>query len=250
VVRELRRRGWTNKRWTTRDGQVRGNQPFNKTSLHHLLTRVVYLGKLPHKQEVHDGEHPAIVDDAVWQSVQELLHRRHSDARPRQRGAALLGGLVFCTACGKAMAPSYASKKGRQRHRYYICTNAQKNGHATCPAPSLPGSALERFVVGQIQDLVNDPDRLLNLARVAANAEPTPIPRPTDPADAKPQDDHEEVSLEVIRQPGWDHLPATVQAEVLHRLVRRIAYDGAAGKVLITFQPHGIQALALAEEQP
>ena len=65
VVGDLRHRSWTNKRWTTRDGQVRGGRPFDKTSLHQLLTRVIYLGKLPHKQEVHDGEHPAIVDEAV-----------------------------------------------------------------------------------------------------------------------------------------------------------------------------------------
>jgi hypothetical protein len=159
--------------------------------------------------------------------------------------------LVFCTACGKTMAPSYASKKGRQRYRYYLCTQAQKNGRGTCPTPSLPAAALERFVVGQIQTVVNDPDRLGDLARAAKAALPVSRrPVAKGPAKAEPEEDHEEVALDAIRQPAWDRLSASIQAEVLHQLVQRIAYDGAAGKVQITFQPHGIQALAQAEEQP
>ena len=46
VVVELERRGWTNKRWTTRKGRERGGKPFTKTSLHRLLTNVVYVGKI------------------------------------------------------------------------------------------------------------------------------------------------------------------------------------------------------------
>jgi hypothetical protein len=210
---------------------------------------VLYRGKLPHKQEVHDGKHPAIVDEAIWQRVQELLRRRSSDARPRQPGGALLAGLVFCTACGKAMAPSYACKKGRQRHRYYLCTHAQKNGQGACPAPSLPAPALERFVICQIQALANDPDRLREMAR-AANAEPVPAVRRVANASADPQPEEggPEVSLDVIRQPDWEGLPAPVQTEVLHRLLKRVTYDAAAATIHITFQPHGIQALA--EDHP
>ena len=46
VVQELERRGWVNKRWTTRAGQQCGGQPFTKTSLRRLLTNVLYIGKV------------------------------------------------------------------------------------------------------------------------------------------------------------------------------------------------------------
>ena len=62
VVEELERRGWLNKRWVTRKGQVRGGRPFTKTSLHKLLTNVAYSGRVKYKNEVHHGEHPAIID--------------------------------------------------------------------------------------------------------------------------------------------------------------------------------------------
>jgi site-specific DNA recombinase len=58
----LERRGWLGKRWQTRKGRVRGGRPFNKTSLYRLLSNVAYAGKVRYKDEVHDGEQPALID--------------------------------------------------------------------------------------------------------------------------------------------------------------------------------------------
>src|SRR6185295_10365911 len=44
VVEELHQRGWRNKCWRTRQGRERGGYPFSKTSLHLLLTNVLYVG--------------------------------------------------------------------------------------------------------------------------------------------------------------------------------------------------------------
>src|SRR5215472_4702545 len=73
VVQELERRGWVNKRWTTRAGQECGGQPFTKTSLQRLLTNVLYAGKVRYKEEIHDGEQPAIIDADTFRRVQALL---------------------------------------------------------------------------------------------------------------------------------------------------------------------------------
>src|SRR5450759_3457691 len=67
VVRELEARGWTNKRWRTRSGKESGGDPFTKIGLRRLLTNVLYAGKVRYKDEVHDGEQPALVDPAVFQ---------------------------------------------------------------------------------------------------------------------------------------------------------------------------------------
>jgi site-specific DNA recombinase len=61
VCQELEKRGWKNKRWTARKGHELGGQPFCKTTLHRLLTNVAYIGKVRYKDEVHPGEHTAIV---------------------------------------------------------------------------------------------------------------------------------------------------------------------------------------------
>jgi len=72
---EHERPGWVNKRWTTPKGRERGGQPFERTSLYRLLTNVAYIGKVRYKDEVHNGEHPGIVDPGIWQRVQALLER-------------------------------------------------------------------------------------------------------------------------------------------------------------------------------
>ncbi|MCK6481664.1 MAG: recombinase family protein [Planctomycetes bacterium] len=44
--------------------------------------------------------------------------------------------------------------------------------------------------------------------------------------------------------PVWDALFPKEQARILRLLVERVAYDGGAGSIAVTFRPNGIQALA------
>jgi site-specific DNA recombinase len=159
VVQELERRGWVNKRWTTRSGKDRGGRPFTRTSLHRLLTNVAYLGKSRYKGEVHAGEHPAIVDAQVFQQVQALLSQNGSTggAAVRNEFGALLKGLLRCVPCGCAMTPSCTTRKRTKRYRYYVCSSATKCGRQTCPAPSIPAGEIERFVVERIRCIGTDP---------------------------------------------------------------------------------------------
>ena len=119
---ELNRRSWTTKRWTTRKGHERGGQPFDKTVLFRLLGNVVYLGKVRYKDEVHAGEHEAIVDEDIWQRVQRMLRSngRSGGMHVRNKYGALLKGLLYCKPCARAMMHTYTSK-GNRRYRYYVC---------------------------------------------------------------------------------------------------------------------------------
>jgi site-specific DNA recombinase len=159
VVHELARRGWVNKRWTNKRGEQSGGQPFNKTSIHYLLTNVTYVGKVRYKTEIHDGEHDAIIDAATWQKVQRLLQRngRTGGAAVRNKYGALLKGLLFCKPCGCAMSPTH-STKGNKRYRYYLCLHAQKIGWDSCPSKSIPAGEIERFVIDQIRHVAHNPD--------------------------------------------------------------------------------------------
>jgi site-specific DNA recombinase len=51
--------------------------------------------------------------------------------------------------------------------------------------------------------------------------------------------------------PRWEAMPATEQARVVGLLIERVEYDGARGKLSITFRDGGIRALAdeLADSQ-
>jgi site-specific DNA recombinase len=107
VLEELERRGWVNKRWTTRSGKEEGGQAFTKVALHRLLGNVIYSGQVRYKDEVHAGEQPAIVDPGVFARVQDLLRRngRTGGAAVRNQFGALLKGLIRCAPCACAMTP-------------------------------------------------------------------------------------------------------------------------------------------------
>jgi site-specific DNA recombinase len=161
VVQELERRGWTNKRWQTRKGHERGGLPFTKTGLHRLLTNVAYVDRTRYKDEVHPGEHPAVVPPELFERIQARLrdNARTGGAPVRNQFGALLKGLLRCTACDCAMTPAH-STKGSKRYRYYVCSHAQKHGWDQCPAKSVPAAQIEDLVVRHVRAAAQDPSLL------------------------------------------------------------------------------------------
>ena len=95
VVAELERRDWRNKAWTTRGGKQRGGLPFDKCRLHNLLTNVLFVGKVRHKDEVYAGEHERIVHRNAGAGIRSgevpagFHHKAHEwhDACPGGQGA-------------------------------------------------------------------------------------------------------------------------------------------------------------------
>jgi site-specific DNA recombinase len=172
VVREVEARGWANKRWRTRSGAEGGGEPFTRVGLRRLLTNVLYAGQVRYKDEVHDGEQPALVDPAVFRRAQELLRGggRTGGAAARGRVGALLCGLLRCVPCGRAMTPAH-SAKGVRRYRYYTCTRAQKRGWHACPSRSVPADEIERLVLERIRGVGRDPALLRGILAQASEQE-------------------------------------------------------------------------------
>ena len=158
TVRELDRRGWTNKRWMTKKGREQGGSRFTKNGIFGLLTNMIYVGKVNYRGQVYEGEHPAIISGDVWERTQVLLRRngRSGNKLVRNKCGALLRGLLHCGPCNSAMVHSHTTKRNRL-YRYYVCTGAQKHGWDACPTKSVPAAEIERFVVDQIRRVGKDP---------------------------------------------------------------------------------------------
>jgi len=174
TVQELRRRGWTNKKRTTKTGKVIGGAPFNQASLYTHLTNLIYRGKITHKGEVYEGEHEAIIDAEVFERVQQLLkyNGRTGGLEQRNRFGALLRGVLVCKACGRAMSHTMTKHRTNPavRYRYYRCTNAIKNGASECPAGTIPGAEIEQMVVDELRGLGSDPELLARVLAAAHSA--------------------------------------------------------------------------------
>ncbi len=207
VVKQLNARDWRTKRWTTRKGTVRGGRPFDKNTLYDLLTNVAYVGKIRYKDEVHEGEHQAILDADLFAQVQSMLQRngRSGGRAVRNKHNALLRGLLRCAGCECGMSHTYTAKGSRQ-YRYYVCHRAQKRGWQVCPSPSIPAGEIERFVIDQIKAVGRDPlviKETLAQARQQAEGEIERLTAERAGLVARLRDDHAEVGrLAATARPG------------------------------------------------
>ncbi len=286
---ELNRRGWRTKSWTTKDGTPHEGVDFDKNHVARLLANPLYVGKVGLRGQVFLGEHPAIVDQALYDRVQAQLAANNvsGGAVAKNRYGHLLRGLLHCTACGTAMSPSVTRRKGRV-HRYYVCGNAAKNGWKSCPHPSLPAGQIEGAVVERIACIGRDPgllqETLAQLRIIKATRQPALVAErrwlERELARLRDRGSDEvqvgriearlaEVAEELAALEGqsvdrrdlarvlqlfdevWSCLFPHEQERVIALLVGRIDFDAERETVAITFRPTGIRGLAeeIAEAQ-
>jgi DNA invertase Pin-like site-specific DNA recombinase len=155
VELEAERRGLRPKTLVSRTGRVRGGSPFARGQLHHLLTNPVYIGLIRHKDQSYPGQHPAIIDDGLWQEVQDKLIA--ASARPRGRSEAITDPRVLTRKLrdetGDLLTPTHSQKAGR-RFAYYV-SNRLIAGGKDPSGWRLPAEALEttlrQVVVGHLR---------------------------------------------------------------------------------------------------
>jgi len=154
VARELDRRGWLTKRHVSKRGRETGGKPYTKSALSRLLSNAIYTGKVNYRGVIYEGEHEPIVEPELWHRVQQLLrlNGRTGGKDVRNKYGAFLRGLLFCEPCGKPMVHTYTAKGGK-RYRYYVCSNAQQRGWASCPTKSVPAHDIEASVLDQVRRL-------------------------------------------------------------------------------------------------
>lgn len=146
-------------------GPHKGGIPFARGSLFHLLKNPVYLGMIVHKGNVYEGEHEAIVDEALWNAVQVRLSQK---APPRKRPTndpqdALLRGLLTDPE-GRPMVPTYATK-GSRRYSYYE-TRKDLARPGDPPSTRFGRGVMDRHLVDQLTDLLGNEHALRRLSRI------------------------------------------------------------------------------------
>jgi site-specific DNA recombinase len=256
VLQELERRRWLTKQWVTHKGHARGGKPFTKSSLHRLLTNVIYIGRLKYKKEVHKGEHDAILDKELWETTQKLLARQGGriEVSSPTWGESPLKGLLRCVPCGCSMTPSFAVKNRSQRYRYYVCCQAQRWGWQTCPSKSLPAVAIEQFTFQCVRGLLQDAGRFQEAVAGACQhlnekaSDDTTSKEPEASFEAAgPRMEKETVQrAQTHLASAWDTLPHEEQVGILRRVVERVDYDGVKDQATLNYQAAGL--IALVEE--
>jgi len=239
LAKELNKAGHKTKSWVTKAGRDMPGKPWNKSHVYRVLNNVHYLGEIPHKGETYRGEHSAIIPRAIWEAVQKMLaaNTQAGASNSRAKTPAMLKGILRCGHCGTSMGATFARKNGKT-YRYYLCLRARKSGYDECPVRTLPAGDIEALVVQQVRRVLQAPEivaRVCRVAREASNPDPTGEP-------AAPITDAEVIDRLRDFEALWDELYPGEQARIVGLLVREaIVWDDHLD---IIFHDQGIAALA------
>jgi len=140
-----------------------------------VLRNPVYVGKVFFRDALHDGPHPHLVDDKLFDRVQTLLTERGEDYSKRASATSpfLLAGLVVCARCGKHFVGTSAVGN-RYRYRYYTCFTRQRYGTTYCDAERLPAEELDAAILDALLHVYERTDlfdKAVSAARRRALAE-------------------------------------------------------------------------------
>lgn len=143
-----------------RNGKQHGGNILGRGHLYRLLQNPLYRGQIRHRELLHAGQHPALIDEQTWTAVQAQLARNRQGHRRREgaRERSLLAGLLVDPS-GRPFVSSHANKQGR-RYRYYVQALAPVNGSTTQKALRLPAAEIEAAVRNSVVAALDTPREL------------------------------------------------------------------------------------------
>ena len=157
LVSELNRTRVTAKRWINRHGIEVGGGKFSRSAVYYLLSNPVYRGVNKHKAVLHEGAHPAIVDDAMWAAVQAQLASANASQPSANRVAQrpLLAGLLYDDR-GHPMTPVHTVRRSK-RYRYYYSSPRLASQQPLGSLPRIAAGVVEGLVASRVEgDLRSD----------------------------------------------------------------------------------------------
>ena len=142
-----------------RDGGQSGGAAFSRGKLYVLLANPVFIGRTRHKDAVHQGQHAAILDESLWQAVQDKLaeNRRNRTLQIAAKSPSALAGKLF-DPDGEKMRSSHARKSGR-RYRYYVSRDlVERSVDDGARGWRIPAGEIESAVARALAARLRDPD--------------------------------------------------------------------------------------------
>lgn len=160
VKQEADRRGYRTKHRPHASERWQGDIPIFRGHLHKILRNPIYAGYIPHKGEMFEGDHTAIIDRTTWQAVQDQLDSRavRKQTRITAKHPSMLAGLIF-DAEGAPLSPSHANKNGH-RYRYYVSRDIVQHGIKQ-QGWRVPAAELEGATKRALASLLSNETRLI-----------------------------------------------------------------------------------------
>ncbi len=161
LVDELAAAGIVSKRRIDRNGRATGGTPYRRGALYDLLANRLYRGDIIHKGVAHPGEHEAIVDQPLWDEVQQLLASNRVTRRHQGNASdpSLLAGMIH-DIHGRRMSPCHAGKANR-RYRYYVSVKNEGTSISTPAVVRVAAGEVEAAIIENIPVFLRDATALV-----------------------------------------------------------------------------------------
>src|SRR5438876_3167466 len=167
VQAELVRLKLTTKPYAAPRGRAVGGLSFARGHLYKILSNPLYIGEIEHRGVRYPGQHPPLIEAAVWDAVRAQLATNHHEnrARTNAKSKSLLAGLIYDDA-GNRLVSTHATKNGK-RYRYYVTSEGTGRSVAAASKPRLwlPAATIDELVRAKLQSFLTDKARISTLLR-------------------------------------------------------------------------------------
>lgn len=147
----------------------------NVSSVHNVITQVLYIGKIEYLGEVYEGRHDPIIDEDTFERANKRyldISWNKGDGQNKKRpfqSKHILSGLLYCGNCGaRYFAKGNYSGRGENKryYPYYTCYSRAKSAKnmiidPTCKNKTYAVADLDKMIIGEINKLRFD-DTYLN----------------------------------------------------------------------------------------
>ncbi len=132
--------------------------------------QIHFVRRLESEWTVWEDKHEPLVDEAMFNEVQEARDHRQGDktwnrkGRNQDREYLLSAGFITCERCGARLNGTTTASKGYRYPKYY-CSSNHRHGPSVCASYSLPMDPLDEFVLSEVRESVTTADCLAALAK-------------------------------------------------------------------------------------
>jgi site-specific DNA recombinase len=158
IATRLNREGYTAKERISPKGIKRGGGIFTKDTVKRMLRNKIYIGMITYKNEQFKGDHEPIVDELLFNKVQQKIDESAVDPKTTYEESPLtLLGIISCGHCGNQLTTSATTKaKTGKKYYYYKCSHAFHATKEQCPSRDLKAEEIELFMKKLVSHIAAD----------------------------------------------------------------------------------------------
>ena len=131
-----------------------------------MIGNTKYNGKVQHGDVVYDNIFPQIVNDAVWEKVQDIRREnQHTPARNKAVFEYILSGKLICGKCRHKMLGVSGTSASGSIYHYYACMSKRRK-QTTCDTKAVDKQWIEDTVIDATWTMLSDSDGIRKVAEM------------------------------------------------------------------------------------